>query len=964
MIRTYIAGVSRVLFILMIWNSVEAADSKNPRHPGTTERAQVFSFTQKPTARYLGDDRYEISFGVKGYCDVTVGVVDEKGAVVRHLGSGVLGQNVPLPFQKSQLKQKLYWDGKDDLGLYPKHPEKLRVRVMLGLKPVFEKRLGGTSPKSLPGFVGGIAIGPDGAYVYSKGLAGAFGHGTIRKFDRDGKYQATVMPPPAGLPQSKLKGMGYLEYEPGKRDLHAARLNATISHGAHYLDPLDGDNLNSCQLAVAGTRLVFTNQGFIYASPGSYLHYVHTDGTTDARGIGGLTFIKGKKDYKGKLGGEYAHQDPRLAVSPDGKRVFVANVKTGKGRGPASCVFVRELDGDKPAKAFAGDLLKTGTDNKHFSDAAGVDCDGKGRVYISDTRNHRVQIYSPEGQWLKTIRIDRPELICVHKKTGGIYILHTARVRGKSVTRMTKLISMDNPKEAFHLDGVSGLMALDSWSSKPRLWFSGALGQRIGHAESTGTKLLGSGSVTIWEEHGHTLKKIVDFEADARKQAGKSWRGNWNGEGSHNLGVGGRTVCDPLREKLYYKDARFDLETGAAEIRWRTKSGGADDYAFDKRGYMHGHQNNRAGTPCIWRVDPTRVTGATDKAGDIFELNECPYNYGVERPTGGWLGKSWTGALATKCQAGAKGFQDGMGVNMKGDIAVASNIYYVPKMDDLGREQAMAGSAALTSGGRYNEEGLRYSSFLRSVQDALKKGDQVYFVKRQAGVPLAGATVWLFDATGELKSTTPAVLGGLVNGTSLDEDGFVYLTMRQTRMVGGKKFLTEAGGIIGEAKTQTPFTGTYVKGHPAKLKMLLKHPKIPMDTPPQRPLDVAKGWVEGADWLYAGASPIVSGGCSCPQMRAHLDWYKRSFVPEAYRHSIGILDANGNLIVHLGEYGNFDSAPGGKDGARPGAGGIRMGMPRYLSGTDKRLCYEDWGDRLVVLKLDYEAEETVGIKMK
>lgn len=87
---------------------------------------------------------------MKGHCDVTVGIVDEKGVVVRHLASGVLGVNAPAPFQKNSLRQKIHWDGKDDLDNYPRNPGRLGVRVMLGLKPVFDKRLGGTSPYNLP----------------------------------------------------------------------------------------------------------------------------------------------------------------------------------------------------------------------------------------------------------------------------------------------------------------------------------------------------------------------------------------------------------------------------------------------------------------------------------------------------------------------------------------------------------------------------------------------------------------------------------------------------------------------------------------------------------------------------------------------------------------------------------------------------------------------------------------------
>ena len=100
-----------------------------PYSPPCTERENVFAFTEKPSVKLVGKDRYEIAFAVKGNCDVTVGLVDGEGKVVRHLASGVLGANAPEPFQKNSLKQKIYWDGKDDLGTYVKEPGKLDVRV-------------------------------------------------------------------------------------------------------------------------------------------------------------------------------------------------------------------------------------------------------------------------------------------------------------------------------------------------------------------------------------------------------------------------------------------------------------------------------------------------------------------------------------------------------------------------------------------------------------------------------------------------------------------------------------------------------------------------------------------------------------------------------------------------------------------------------------------------------------------
>ena len=152
----------------------------------------------------------------------------------------------------------------------------------------------------------------------------------------------------------------------------------------------------------------------------------------------------------------------------------------------------------------------------------------------------------------------------------------------------------------------------------------------------------------------------------------------------------------------------------------------------------------------------------------------------------------------------------------------------------------------------------------------------------------------------------------------MDENGALYFVTARPRMYGDRKFfLKNRGGIFGASPNKgnrSPFTGTYIKTKPnERCDVLMAGAPIPLDALPERPpelMDVSfmdeaymgKNswcWVEGAEWLYAGASPIVPAGCTCPTMRAHLDWYKRTFVSETYRHSIGVLDANGNLILHL-----------------------------------------------------------------
>lgn len=76
-----------------------------------------------------------------------------------------------------------------------------------------------------------------------------------------------------------------------------------------------------------------------------------------------------------------------------------------------------------------------------------------------------------------------------------------------------------------------------------------------------------------------------------------------------------------------------------------------------------------------------------------------PYDYGVELTKPQHWG--WNGGIPVKDQPGAKFFQDGFGVNMRGELAVESNIYYIPKMEEEGFESAFIGpKVRVQRGGR------------------------------------------------------------------------------------------------------------------------------------------------------------------------------------------------------------------------------------------------------------------------
>jgi hypothetical protein len=102
-------------------------------------------------------------------------------------------------------------------------------------------------------------------------------------------------------------------------------------------------------------------------------------------------------------------------------------------------------------------------------------------------------------------------------------------------------------------------------------------------------------------------------------------------------------------------------------------------------------------------------------------------------------------------------------------------------------------------------------------------------------------------------------------------------------------------------------------------------------------------------------------------MRAALDYFRRTFVPETQHCSVAVLDSNGNVILRIGQYGTVDDGvPLVKDGgpARPRSiGGDEVALfyaPFVATHSDCRLFIADPGNqRLLSVKLDYHATERV-----
>lgn len=966
-----------------------AADFPKPYSPPCMERENVFEFTEKPKVKGVGSDKYEITFAVKGNCDVTVGIVDEKGVVARHLASGILGSNAPLPFQKNSLKQTLCWNGKDDLGEYVKEPEKWRVRVSLGLKPEFDKRLGGTSPYSLPGQPFGLAADPTGVYVFT---AGAGPRLYVRKFDHDAKYVESLVPPPSRHPEGKLQGLSYVEYEKGKKALHAHRLYNTLGGWGNMFLTLNRGygQIVGVQPLVIGDKLYYANSG---GEGPSLLHYIFTDGATDMTGVRGIALQPPNKPWY--LSVKYPHLFPHLAASPDGRWLYYTSASKGFWiLGTSEAVWRKDLRApDKFVEPLVGIPGEPGSDNAHLSLPSGIACDAAGRIYVADQQNNRIQIFTGDGRYLATLPVDRPRAVAVHPQTGALYVLHSATVQGRSVNRFSKFVSFDKPEPVAFLPIAATFLSVDSWISPPRIWLAGTaentmaaasvLETRDGDSENT-SLADGGDTVRVVEDQGNSLKEIFNFGELAKTQDGSAGVLAWGGDCR-----GRKVFCDPVREqvvvgrgcKFIGDNVVFDLKTGRALHSIRLSDVGLemDDLAFDKKGYLHVHFDPGFYIPGVGRLDPGQATarkrfgkGEKDGGLPIVQFKEVPYDYGVEAQKERREEK-WLGILPVKDQKGAKYFQDGIGVNMCGDVAEQANIYYAPKMDDLAEENLLGPKPPGQQRNRgLGSGGASYAQLLKDVEEKAKIGEETYFLPREPGLPASGATIWVFEATGKLLQQKSAVIMPRhIEGVHIDEDRNLYFVNNSPRFVGGKRFLNTQVGQYGEPDYKVGDlnflqSGVLVKCGPNGAKIRMTSSPTPLDVRPERTPDVFPdgdgefnpAWIEGAEWIYAGASPVVTHAevCSCFKQNFHLDWFKRSYVPESYRHSIGILDTNGNLIMHLGRFGNLD------DAARMSKGGeIIVTFNRFISGTDNYLVYEDYGERIVVLKLNYHAEESVGI---
>jgi hypothetical protein len=493
-------------------------------------------------------DHSVISFDVSEPTDVEVAVLNREGSVVRHLAAGVLGGKNPPPAPlEPGLAQRIKWNGHDDLGK-PAVGAPFSTRVRAGTSVRFG-RLIGASP-----YTGNVAIMPYRApvnglvsdangslFVLLMSDVGSHGNSgrwpwQLRKFDRLGNYDRTLLPYPPSTSPANASGYALIP----TADKSFAPANETS------LYPVFSAFGNEIVPRLSGGQIVFVR------SETRELNFFSLDGGNKLRTIS-MWPAASKLNCPTWL-------DIQVALSPDGKTAYYSNVAgvAYDGKSPADIdpkwpqgrVYRHDLT--KPESApvpwFDLDLpdwnkerywMPSAWDKK--SAAAGLDTDAKGNVLVCNLASHEIVEISPSGKKLSATKIPWPDKVMISRKSGDLYVLSRKVSRGELPPATLHKISGrgEAAKVVAQLEltgAVGGGYTLDESGSAAVLWLAGpsAKGHResgtLVRVEDRGDKLVVTGDKFLnRDESAITFVGYMDLDREAElvyvtRSGGTVWR--------------------------------------------------------------------------------------------------------------------------------------------------------------------------------------------------------------------------------------------------------------------------------------------------------------------------------------------------------------------------------------------------------------------------------------------------------
>lgn len=906
------------------------------------KRKNVFEFTKEPTISKSGDI-VTIEFTVKEYCDATVAIENKNGDILKHLASGVLGDNAPIPFKQGSLQQKLTWDSKDDRGKYVDDIGNTVVRVSLGLKPTYEKDLYTSPYKRISGMTS-IAAGPEGIYVFE-----GYGRDELRLFSHKGEYIKTIYPFPASQIE-KVKGLTWSSFAnrekiPTKYSDYHQTLLSSGNNGPTNLGDSNGfpgmHGKAATTIAVQGNRLAL---GF------ESINRILTDGSTGGLSLLGPQIGVNTKD--GRSGNKMIAAPTASAFSPDGKTVYYtaylwhySYVDSGL-TGNIPVVMKFDYESNEPATVFAGSMKQEefGSGPDQFNTPSSVDTDLKGNVYVTDFCNDRVQIFEPSGKLLKSLSTPKPSRVLIHKVTNEVYVFSypiigvPLKVQSdlkydynkipkrlatfSAYPELTKLSDEEFPiGEIGQIEaaaiGNTVQIALDSWSKTPTIWIAAKKFEenavQIGYHgfRKQVDKEWTEGSIRRLEKVDSKWVEVDNFARRAEKDLVRPTPPAWNNQ---------HLFVNPKNKKLYIGEPdsgptkkafswliEVDTDSGASKIVKLPFN--PMDIAFDLEGLIY--------------MRTMAVLGRYN----MDTWTEVPFDYGAELSQvggDGGMGGSYCSIISALMLPATNAVcyhQGGLDVNVNGDILIAC--HNRPKMEKNNVPWGM-------------KEVKNYSEY---------RPDN--FPGRLISATSVCLHVW--DKQGKVKFQDMVQGCPQIDGAFLDANNNVYLMAVPARQSNDK--------LIDDGRSQT-----LMKFKPKKGRFISKKAEIPLQESqiPKRPQEIIGFWVEDYEWMYGGVGfagfneKAKNGGCACWYTRFKLDYFARSFAPEPMQYSVAVLDSNGNLITRIGRYGNIDSA--GHKSKEP-LGGDEVGLfhPCFVGTlTDKKLFISDIGnERIVSVKLGY-----------
>ncbi len=878
------ALVPQYLLLLAAIHSAASAAEPAPQPP---------AFAAKPTATKAGDGA-KIGFSVSAPTDVEVSIVGADGKVVRHLAAGMVGKNAPEPFKKDSLAQEVAWDGKDDAGK-PAAGGPFKARVRLGLSATLDRFIpSAPDPLSRPTSIG---VGANGdVYV----LAGRSHTNSVNVYmfvlDRDGKYLRTILPSPAGLKADQVKGLERLKL-PGGKEV------PIIYHGytgdvAPFLA-----GMRAQQLAVTSQGwIVFASGGNDMWDQGEQRHalVIKPDGSTPPE----VGFVGPRLGNACGYGIGLRRQ--QLAVSPDNKTVYFCGMGWGgSGKKPPKgihCIGRTTWASKAPApESFIGKPDEPGDDDEHLNDPVSVACDGEGRILVSDFGNNRVAVFAADGKFLGQTKVERPRMVCVHPKTGVMYVLTApevdAKKRGGGPFSIVKFDKAVDGKEVARgsFSGGNPVLALDASAEIARLWLANG---GLFPIEDAGGKLEAGADVITAAPGGfpgyplylaHDPAREVLYVSDYAlgRPNIKTVRVDLKTDNISPMLDSSEVTLDRAGN-LYALDgygrnsiSRFDPEgkplafaSGSNKLSIKYRAGlpnvGVKGLAVAPDGDIFAYQdNNMSGPVRIWQFGPDGKVKREDFVGDI------PFDSGT-----------------------------GLAADRAGNVYAGINIHDPKHLypDDFGDQIPQLAWYA-----PYPAKASWYARPMHAMPDGppwnrpyinfyLYQYGLVFKFGPEGGKLVIGALPK--DKSGE--AARPA-------GVPADAKEYRNAYLGQTVWLSGEKWEYRGFGICANR---------------------------------------TEGWGDP--------------GCSCMSSRFCIDRHDRLFVPDVFRFSIGVVDTAGNELARIGDYGNVDSA--GPKSAVPEPA-IPFASPNAVAAGEDRIFVADRKSRrIVVIDLKFAAEEMCEVK--